>query len=48
MVVLPGGVAMFQGIGEQMAKDYDASYAKVFVFSNSECRSQLRHKVGPS
>ena len=31
MVVLPGGVAMFQEIGEHMAKDHDVSYDGVFV-----------------
>ena len=48
-VVLSDGVAMFQGIGEQMAKECNGSCAKVsVVFSNSERRSQLGHKVGPA
>ena len=32
-VVLSDGVAMFQGIGEQMAKECDVSCAKDFWFS---------------
>ena len=32
-VVLSDGVTMFQGIGEQIAKEYNVSYAKVFLFS---------------
>ena len=48
-VVLSDSAAMLQGIGEQMAKECNVSYAMVFfVFSNSERRSQLGHKVGPT
>ena len=46
-VVLSDGVAMFQGIGEQMAKQCNVSYATDF-FVNSERRSQLGHKFGPA
>ena len=35
MVVLPGGVAVIQGIGEQMAKEWSASYAKEFTVSST-------------
>ena len=31
MVVLPGGVAMFQGIGEYRAKECNVSFDRVFV-----------------
>ena len=31
MVVLPRGVAMFQGFGEHMAKECNVSYNKVFA-----------------
>ena len=46
-VVLSDGVAMFQGIGEHMAKECNVSFAKDF-FRNSERRSQLGHKVRPA
>ena len=31
MVVLPSGVAMFQGMGEHMAKECNVSYDRVFA-----------------
>ena len=31
MVVLPSGVALFQGIGEHMAKECNVSYDRVFA-----------------
>ena len=31
MVVLPRGVAMFQGFGEHMAKECNVSYDRVFA-----------------
>ena len=46
-VVLSDGVATFQGICEQMAKECSVSYAQGF-FINRERRSQLGHKVGPA
>ena len=46
-VVLSDGVAMFQEIGEQMAKQCNVSYATDFFFSYSERRSQAGHKFGP-
>ena len=48
MVVLPGGVDMFQGVGDHTAKECNVSYDRVFCFSNSDRRSQLGRKVGPS
>ena len=48
MVVLSDGVAMFQGIGEQMAGMQSEFCQRFFVFSNSQCRSQLGHKAGQS
>ena len=46
-VVLNDSV-MFQGIGEQMPNACNVSYDKDFCFSNSERRSELGHKIGPS
>ena len=37
-----------KGIGEQTAEVCNVSYPKVLVFSDSECRSQLGHELGPS
>ena len=46
MVVLPGGVTMFQGIGEHMTKECNVSCHRFFCFSDSDRRSG--HKAGPS
>ena len=47
-VVLYDGGAMLQEIGELTAKKCNVSEDRVFRFSNSERRSQLGHKAGPS
>ena len=46
--VLSDVVSMFQGVGEQMAKECNVSYTQRFFFSNSKRRSQLGHKVVPA
>ena len=50
-VVLSDGVAMFQGIGEQMAKECNVSCAKFSFLKVSvtvSVEAQLGHKVGPA
>ena len=47
--VLPDGVVLFQGIGEQMAKECDVSYAKDFLLSltvMAQSWPKLRESVG--
>ena len=46
MAVLPGGVAMFQVIGDHTVKEYNVSCDRVFVSVSVSRRSQPGRKVG--